>query len=127
MTMHIESRLIILLLAALTIGCTMPLQPNSDPIKSSTQGSTLARMATVVAVDSVLMADDGQAPAAEAIEITGDEGVPQNGQRSRTVTELLLRFDDGASARYRVAPGAAFEAGERVKVMTRSGRTRITR
>ncbi|MEO6561312.1 MAG: hypothetical protein ABIO19_17310 [Burkholderiaceae bacterium] len=125
--MPIKSRLIISLLATLTIGCTMPLQPNADPITSSTQGSTLARMATVIAVDSVLIADDAQAPAAEAIEITGNEGVLQNGQRSRTVTELLLRFDDGVSARYRIAPVIIFQSGERVKVMTRGGHTSISR
>lgn len=122
MTMHVDSRLIFLLLAALTLGCTMPLQSNSDPLTSSTQGSTLVRMATVTAVGSALIADGERAGAAEVI--AGKAGAP--GQRSRTVTELLLRFDDGASVAYRIEPGVIFQPGERVKVITRSGKTRIT-
>ena len=124
MTMHVDSRLTILLLAVLTIGCTMPLQSNPDPLTSSTQGSTLVRMATITAVGSALVADGERAGAAEVI--TGETGAPQSGQSGRTVTELQLRFDDGASVRYRIEPGAIFQPGERVKVITRSGKTRIT-
>lgn len=121
MTMHADSRLIILLLAVLTIGCTMPLQSNSDPMTSSTQGSTLVRMATITAVGSALVADDERAAAAEVV--AGKAGAPQSG---RTVTELQLCFDDGASVTYRIEPGVIFQPGERVKVITRSGKTRIT-
>ena len=124
MIMHAKSRLIILLLTVLTIGCTMPLQSNSDPLTSSTQGSTLVRMATITAVGSALVADDERAVAAEVI--TGKPGAPQSGQNSRTVTELQLRFDDGTSVSYRIEPGVIFQPGERVKVITRSGKTRIT-
>ena len=124
MTMHVDSRLTILLLAVLTIGCTMPLQSNPDPLTSSTQGSTLVRMATITAVGSALVADGERVGAAEVI--TGETGAPQSGQSGRTVTELQLRFDDGASVRYRIEPGAIFQPGERVKVITRSGKTRIT-
>jgi len=123
MNMHAESRLTILLLAVLTIGCAMPLQSNSDPLTSSTQGSTLVRMATIMAVGSALVAAGEPAGAAEVI--TGKAGAPQSGQSGRTVTELQLRFDDGASVSYRVEPGVTFQPGERVKIVTRSGRTRI--
>lgn len=128
MTMHVDSRLSILLLTVLTIGCTMPLQSNPDPLTSSTQGSTLVRMATITAVGSALVTDGESAEAGDVI--AGNAGAPPNGQSApaRTVTELLLRFEDGdgASVAYRIEPGVVFQPGERVKVITRSGHTRIT-
>ncbi|MDP3842412.1 MAG: hypothetical protein Q8Q81_07415 [Oxalobacteraceae bacterium] len=129
--MHVDSRLTILLLAVLTIGCTMPLQSNPDPLTSSTQGSTLVRMATITAVGSVLISDIADGESAEAGDvIAGNAGAPPSGQSApaRTVTELLLRFEDGdgASVAYRIEPGVVFQPGERVKVITRSGHTRIT-
>lgn len=130
--MHANFRLLTLLLAALTIGCTMPVRSNPDPtMTSSTQGSTLVRMATIVAVGSVVIADSGDCGPAEAGKvIAGNAGTPPSGPsvRTRTVSELLLRMDDGdrATVAYRIEPGAVFQPGERVKVMTRSGHTRIT-
>lgn len=124
--MHANSRLMILLLAALTIGCTMPARPIPDPMTSSTQGSTLVRMATVTAVGSAVIGTTADAPGLAGEVIAGTAAAAHSGQRSRSVTELTLRFDDGATASYRIEPGAVFQSGERVKVMTRNGRARIT-
>ncbi|MGV8892904.1 MAG: hypothetical protein ACOH2K_08215 [Burkholderiaceae bacterium] len=91
---------------------------------SSTQGSTLVRMATIIAVGSAVVVDVADsAPALAGDVIDSNPGASAG---TRTVTELLLRFDNGASTTYRIEPGAVFQLGERVKVMTRSGHTRIT-
>lgn len=127
--MHPYCRPPILLLAALTIGCTTPVPPNSDPMLSSTQGSTLVRMATVTTVGSAVIAATADAAGLAGEVITDAIPAAQYGQRSRSVTALTLRFDDGngALASYRIEPGAVFQPGERVQVMTHNGRTRITR
>lgn len=128
--MRTNFRLLILLLPALTIGCAMPVQSNPTPIKSSTQGSTLVRMATIIAVSSSVVVDVAGETAVAGDVIASNPDAPPGGQsaRTRTVTELLLRLDDGngAPVAYRIEPGAVFQPGERVKVMTRSGHTRIT-
>ncbi len=128
--MRTNFRLLILLLPALTIGCAMSVQSNSSPMTSSTQGSTLVRMATIVAVRSAVVIDNVAGETAIAGDVIADDAdTPPSGQsaRTRTVTELLLRLDgDTAPVAYRIEPGAVFQPGERVKVMTRSGHTRIT-
>jgi outer membrane lipoprotein SlyB len=112
-------RTLSLLLATLTIGCAMPVQSNSTSMISSTQGSTLVRMATIINVGSAVIADGEPAVAGEVIMDNVND--PPNGQSvpTRTVTELLLRFDDGATFTYQIEPGATFQAGERVKVIAR--------
>lgn len=127
MNIHPNFRLLSLLLTALTIGCTMPVRPDPYLMKSSTQGSTLVRMATITAVGNAIIAADRQ-QASRGEVIASNPAAPQGEQsmRTRTVTELLLHFDDGASATYRIEPGEVFQSGERVKVMTRNGNTRIT-
>lgn len=130
--MRTNFRLLILLLPALTIGCAMPVQSNPTPMKSSTQGSTLVRMATIIAVGSSVVVDVAGETAVAGDVIASNPDAPPGGQsaRTRTVTELLLRLDDGngngAPVAYRIEPGAVFQPGERVKVMTRSGHIRIT-
>ncbi|WP_025917164.1 hypothetical protein [Herminiimonas sp. CN] len=121
--MHAYYRPPVLLLAALTIGCSMPVLPNADPMTSSTQGSTLVRVATVTAVGSAVIVTTADAPGLAGEVVAGDPAAAHSGQRSRTVTELTLRFDNGASAVYRIEPGALFQPGEQVKVMARNGRT----
>lgn len=129
--MRTHFRLLIVLLPALTIGCAMPVQSNPTPMTSSTQGTTLVRMATIIAVDSAVVVDNVAGETAVAGDvIASNADAPPGGQSApaRTVTELLLRLDDGdgAPVAYRIEPGADFQPGERVKVMTRSGHTRIT-
>lgn len=126
--MYARSRPLTLLLAALSIGCSMPAQPEaSSQATSSTQGTTLVRTATVTAVGSaMIVAEDAPGPAGEVI--TGNPAAPQDGRSGRVVTELELRFedDDGATVLYRIEPGAVFQPGERVQVIARNGRLRIT-
>ncbi|NMM27058.1 MAG: hypothetical protein HHJ12_07165 [Glaciimonas sp.] len=128
MTTQAHSCLLMLLSATLTIGCSVPVRSNPNSMTSSTQGSTLVRMATIIAAHSTIIAAGGE-PADPVEVIAGNRAAPPSGQsaRTRTVTELLLRLDDGngAAVTYQVEPGAVFQPGERVKVMTRSGHTRI--
>ncbi|NMM37122.1 MAG: hypothetical protein HHJ09_06350 [Glaciimonas sp.] len=129
MTTQAHRCLLMLLSATLTTGCSVPMRSNPNPITSSTQGSTVVRMATIIAAHNTIIVAGGE-PADSGEVIADNRAAPPRGQsaRTRTVTELLLRLDDGdgTAVTYQVEPSAVFQPGERVKVITRSGRTRIT-
>lgn len=96
-----------LLLTTALAGCAAQSPQLSAP-SSSTRGTTVVQMASVTAVRELLVRDD-RTPGANP-----------------TVTELTVRFEDGRIRSFNIEPGEAFQPGDRVKVTSRNGNTRIT-
>lgn len=96
-----------LLLTTALAGCATPSPQPSAP-SSSTRGTTVVQMASVTAVRELLVRDERTPGANPAL------------------TELTIRFDDGKIRSFNIEPGQIFRPGERVKITTRNGNTRIT-
>lgn len=96
-----------LLLTTALAGCATP-SPQPAALSSSTRGTTVVQMASVTAVRELLVRD-GQTPVANPAAI-----------------ELTVRFDDGKIRSYDIEAGQIFQPGDRVKVTSRNGNTRIT-
>jgi uncharacterized lipoprotein YbaY len=93
------------LLTTALAGCATQSPQPSAPT-SSTRGTTLVQMASVTAVSEPLVRDERTA--------------------NPTVTELSVRFDDGKIRSFNIGPGEIFQPGDRVRVTSRNGNTRIT-
>jgi outer membrane lipoprotein SlyB len=145
--MHCSRLVISALLAAGLAGCA-----TQQPI-SSTEGTTMVRPASVTSVRDVTVntnrnsglgtivgsvlgaligsnigSGTGSTVASVGGAVAGGVAGQQVGTSTatKTVTELGLRFDNGDTRTYNIEPGEAFRVGDRVKVTTHNGTTRIT-
>lgn len=139
-----------LLCVTLLAGCAVP--PSQTAVLS-TQGSTLVQTGYVTEVRSVTL-DQDQAPGVGAVvgavlgglvgnNIGGGDGRTlatvggavaggvaghqiEKSRNAKTVTALSVRFQNGEVRTYQVEPGEAFRIGDRVKLSSNNGQTRIT-
>lgn len=99
-----------LLVATVLTGCATPAQRLSA-LSSSTQGTTVVQMASVTAARALLVRDDQ---------------IPGTNPTDTTVIELTVRFDDGTVRSFNLDAGQIFQPGDRVKITSRHGHTRVT-
>lgn len=146
--------LLVRLCVAGMIGCIVAGCATPQGTASSTLGTTLVQVGEVTNIRDITLAGgrtsgvgsflgslvgaiagsqvgNGYGRTAAAIGGTVAGGVAgqkvESAGNTSKVTELSVRFTDGAVRTYNVDPGESFRVGDKVKVVTSQGTTRVTR
>lgn len=96
------------------------MENSSLPPISSTQGSTLVQVATVVAVRPLARPE----PAAPGRAIPGD--LPPGQPPSSSLQEITVQFQDGRIRRYHIDSQEEWRVGEQVQVSESRGQVRLS-